>query len=513
MAVNHYDVIVIGTGAGGGTLAHALAPTGKRILLLERGDYLPREKDNWRSEAVWGQLKYRNAGKWRDKDGREFTPGQHYYVGGNTKFYGAVLARLREEDFGEIKHHDGVSPAWPLSYLDFEPYYGKAEALYQVHGKTGIDPTEPPYSTQYFYPAVSHEPRIQRLSDDLQRIGLHPYPLPVGVMLNEAARQFSPCIRCETCDGFPCLVNAKSDAQVIAVDPALRSPNVELVRNARALRLDHSPDGRRVTSVWVQRNGETESYSADVVVVSCGAINSAALLLQSRSDLHPMGLANSSGVVGRHFMRHNNSSLVGFSHEPNPTLFQKTLGVNDFYFGSDDWDYPLGHMQMLGKSDADTVRGLMPDAPDPEELARHTVDFWFQTEDLPLWDSRVTVDDDGTIRLSYAESNAEAHDRLIAKFKGLLNSVGCKDEMVPFPEYAGGKKSIAGVSHQCGTVRFGSDPTTSALDLNCRAHDLDNLYVVDSSFFPSSGSVNPTLTIIANALRVADHLEGRLMGR
>ncbi len=507
---NHYDVIVIGTGAGGGTLAYALAPTGKRILLLERGDYLPREKDNWNSDAVFGTLKYRNAGKWRDKDGNEFTPGQHYYVGGNTKFYGAILARLRAEDFGELKHHDGVSLAWPLSYTDFEPYYARAEQLYQVHGQAGVDPTEPHYSRDYTHPPVSHEHRIQKLSDDLERIGLHPYPLPVGVMLNEAIRSMSACIRCETCDGFPCLVNAKSDAQVIAVDPALQHANVDLIRNARVTRLEHGADPRTVTAVHVERNGEPETYSADVVVVSCGAINSAALLLQSRSDAHPTGLGNSSDAVGRHLMRHNNSSLIGFSHEPNPTLFQKTLGVNDFYFGADDWQYPLGHMQMLGKSDAATVARLMPESEDPVDLARHTVDFWFQTEDLAVPENRVTLDDDGTIRLTYTETNAESHDRLIAKFKLLLNSVGCREEMVPFPEYAGGKKAISGVSHQCGTVRFGHDPTDSALDVNCKMHDLDNVYVVDSSFFPSSGAVNPTLTIIANSLRVADHLAERL---
>jgi choline dehydrogenase-like flavoprotein len=234
------------------------------------------------------------------------------------------------------------------------------------------------------------------------------------------------------------------------------------------------------------------------------------LLLQSASDRHPDGLGNGSDVVGRHLMRHNNSSLIGFSHEPNPTLFQKTLGVNDFYFGADDWSYPLGHMQMLGKSDAATVARLMPDADDPADLAAHTVDFWFQTEDLALPDNRVTLDDDGKIRLSYTETNAESHDRLIAKFKDLLNRVGCSEEMVPFPEYAGGKKAISGVSHQCGTVRFGHDRASSALDVNCKMHELDNLYVVDASFFPSSGAVNPTLTIIANALRVADHLKDRL---
>ncbi len=505
--MDHYDVIVIGSGAGGGTLTYALASTGKRILLLERGDFLPREKDNWDSAKVWGDLKYRNAGRWLDQAGKDFTPGQHYYVGGNTKFYGAVLARFRREDFGEIVHVDGKSPAWPLTYDVFEPWYSKAEVLYLVHGSRGIDPTEPPASGPYPYPAMSHEPRIQMLADDLMAIGLHPYPLPMGIMINEANPHLSPCIRCETCDGFPCLVNAKADAHVIAIEPALRQPNVTLRTNSRVMRLETDPSGRTVSKVIVDRLGEREEFSADVVVVSAGAINSAAILLSSANDAHPDGLGNSSGVVGRHLMLHNNSSLIAFSKIPNETRFQKTLGVNDWYFGSDDWGYPLGHLQMLGKSDTDTIKANKPDAENPEELARHSLDFWMTTEDLPMWDNRVQVDDDGRIGLTYEISNGEAHARLRAKFQGMLESMRCESEVMEAPLYLGSRKSIAGVSHQNGTVRFGADAASSALDPNCKMWDLDNLYVVDSSFFVSSSSVNPTLTIIANALRVADHLK------
>jgi choline dehydrogenase-like flavoprotein len=507
---DHYDVIVIGSGAGGGTLTWSLAPTGKRVLLLERGGWLPREKENWNSIAVWGDKRYRNSGNWVDQDGKEFLPKQHYYVGGNTKVYGAILFRMREGDFGPVHHVDGISPAWPLSYTDWEPWYTKAEQLYFVHGERGTDPTEPPTNTPYPYPPISHEPRIEQLAHDLKGVGLAPFYLPNGIMIDEAVPERSLCIRCDTCDGFPCLVNAKADSQVVCVEPALRHPNVTLLTHARVTALETTPDGRSVSKVVVERDGEREEYTADVVVVSAGAINSAALLLASASEQHPHGLGNSSGVVGRYLMLHNNSSLIALSRIPNPTRFQKTLGINDFYFGDGEWDYPLGAMQMLGRSDAFTISWDVPDADDPADLAAHSLDFWLTTEDLPLWDNRVEVGGDGRLRLSYTPTNLEAHSRLNAKFRSLLDAMQCQDQVMDRNSYVGGRLGISGTAHQNGTVRFGPDPATSALDLNCKMHDLDNLYVVDSSFFVSSTSVNPTLTIIANALRVGDHLAQRL---
>jgi len=508
---DHYDVIVIGSGAGGGTLTHALAPTGKRVLLLERGGFLPREPQNWDSKSVWLDLRYRNSGKWTDADtGKQFTPKQHYNVGGNTKVYGAILFRFRERDFGAIQHVDGVSPAWPVSYADFEPYYTRAEQLYHVHGSRGVDPDDPPSAAAYRYPPLRHEPRIAQLESDLARIGLTPFPLPVGLILDESAPELSPCIRCATCDGYPCLVNGKADADVVCVQPALRYPNVTLRTHARVMRLETDPSGRTVERVVVDRMGKREEYSADVVVVAAGAINSAALLLQSANDQHPNGLGNGSDVVGRHLMMHNNSSLIAFSKIPNPTKFQKTLGVNDYYFGDGDWPYPLGAMQMLGKSDKVLIGFDAPEAPDPVDLARHAMDFWMTTEDLPLPGNRVTVDKDGRISLRYQPTNLEAHARLIDKFKGMLDQIQCRDQILENYSYRGGRLGISGVAHQNGTVRFGTDPATSALDLNCKMHELDNVYVTDSSFFVSSTAVNPTLTIIANALRVAEHIAERL---
>jgi choline dehydrogenase-like flavoprotein len=516
-AGKHYDVIIIGTGAGGGTLAHALAPSGKRVLLLERGGYLKRERENWSSKAVFLEARYKAKEAWLDRAGKEFHPGIHYCVGGNTKVYGAALLRFRASDFGEVRHHGGLSPAWPLDYQDFEPYYSQAEQLFQVHGQHGIDPTEPPASSAYPHPPVSHEPRIAELFDDLRGAGHHPFPLPVGILLDEQRPETSRCIRCGTCDGFPCLVHAKADAEVICVQPALAHSNVSLLTHAHVEKLETSASGREIRRVWVRRDGTDgalESFSADVVVVSAGAINSAALLLRSANERHPAGLANGSGVVGRHYMAHNNSAMLAISREPNPTIFQKTIGLNDFYHRADDFDFPLGHIQMLGKSDHDMLRGDAPIfAPEMalDLMATHALDFWMTSEDLPDPDNRVTLDPQGRIQLSYEENNLEGHRRLTAKLKGLLKTLGCQDDHLHARSvYLGKKIPLAGTAHQCGTVRFGKDPRTSALDIHCKAHELDNLYVVDGSFFVSSTAVNPGLTIMANALRVADHLRERL---
>jgi choline dehydrogenase-like flavoprotein len=510
----HYDVIIIGSGAGGGTLAHKLAPSGKRILLLERGGYLPREPENWDSREVFGKSRYVTTERWYDKYGVPFRPHAQYYVGGNTKFYGAILFRFREQDFGEVRHHGGISPAWPISYSDLEPYYTEAEKLYLVHGQAGEDHTEPPRSGPFPYPAVSHEPRIQQLHEDFRGLGLHPFHLPVGIDLDEQNPEGGRCVRCAKFDGFPCLADGKADAHVCCVRPALaQHPNLTLLTHSKVERLVTDASGRTVTSVVVDRGGFSESYSADIVVSSCGAINSAALLLRSANDQHPNGLANSSDIVGRHYMAHINSGVVALSKQPNTTKFQKTLGVNDYYWGSPDWDHPLGHIQMLAKSDRNILRGGAPwFAPGLalDYVARHAIDFWLTTEDIPHSDNRVTVDRQGNIHVSKTYLNTEPHHRLLAKLKGMLADLGCQERSIPRFSVLDQQIPLAGIAHQCGTIRFGTDPAQSALDVNCRAHDVDNLYVVDTSFFPSSSAVNPALTAMANSLRVGDHLLERL---
>jgi choline dehydrogenase-like flavoprotein len=514
-----YDVIIVGTGAGGGTLARTLAPSGKRILLLERGDFLTRESENWDPGPVFVDGRYISPDTWYDGAGTPFQPQVHYFVGGATKLYGAALYRLRPQDFAEMRHADGISPAWPIGYDEFEPWYTKAEWLYQVHGEHGADPTEGSWSRQYPWPPVSHEPRIQEISDSLERGGYHPFPAPCGILLNEADRTASECIRCATCDGYPCLVHAKADADIIAVRPVLGMPTVTLLTRAEVVRLETDPAGRTVTGVVVDRGGDgkEEVYRGDIVVLAAGAANTAKILLRSASEACPAGLANGSDQVGRNYMYHNSKAAVALGKEPNATVFQKTLAINDFYFAGDDREWPLGNIQMLGKSNAMAMKGEEPHltklAPrwSLDEVARHAVDFWLTTEDLPKPDNRVTVDRDGSVCLAYTDTNDSEAAGLYAEFRKLLNHIGMSEHHVLHKNfYMSMNVPIAGVAHQAGTCRFGADPATSVLDVNCKAHEVDNLYVTDTSFFPSIGAVNPALTAIANAIRVGEHIADRL---
>ena len=520
---DHYDIIVIGSGPGGASLDHRLAGTGKRILMLERGGYLPRELRNFDSKTVFVDAIYQADETWYDSASSAFHPGLHRFVGGNSKAYGSALFRLREQDFGELRHKDGISPAWPLSYDAFEPYYTQAETLYHVHGQRGEEPTEPWSSAPYAFPPVQHEPRIQQLNDILRNEGLHPFHLPLGILLDQnldgSAKQHSPCIRCNAFDGLPCAFNGKADAQVICVDPARAAyPNFTLLTHALVTRLETDGAGRSVSRIHVERNGAPEQYSADIVVAACGALSSALLLLlRSASDAHPRGLANGSDQVGRNYMRHNMSVVMALLREPNTTVFQKTLAVSDYYFRSDDWEFPLGLVQMCATSHGEQIRGeapiqaLMAHMPEwPfDKMAEHSIDFWLQSEDLPRPENRIRYDGSRVV-LDLQEGNMEAAQRLRAKLQALTVPLGAFPKLIDRSLYLGKNIPIGGTAHQAGTCRFGTDPTTSVLDLDCKADEMDNLYVTDASFFPSIGAVNPTLTIIANALRVADRIKERL---
>jgi choline dehydrogenase-like flavoprotein len=515
--MDRYDVIIIGSGAGGGTLARHLAPSGKKVLLLERGDWLPREPSNWLAHDVFVDNRYVSDDTWYDAKGQPFHPQIHYFVGGATKLYGAALYRLRKEDFGELKHYDGVSPAWPIPYDELEPYYTLAEQLYEVHGARGEDPTEPPASAPYPFPAVSHEPRIQQLADDLAAAGYHPFHAPCGIRLNESNMPYSACVRCQNCDGFPCAVHGKSDAEVLGVRPAIEHPNVTLLTNAKAVKLETNEAGTTVTEVVVERDGTTERFAADVVAVAAGAANTAKLLLLSANDKHPNGLANASDQVGRNYMFHNSQAVLALSREENPTVFQKTLGLNDFYFAGNGQDYPLGNIQMVGKSQAEMYRGEKPMetriAPEwtLDRTAKHAIDFWLSTEDLPLPENRVTVDRDGKLTLSYTPSNEVPKANLYHELKNVLGKLDMNPHhLIHRFAYMKNEIPVAGCAHQAGTCRFGADPATSVLNTDCRAHEVDNLYVVDTSIFPSIGAVNPALTAMANSLRVGDHLLERM---
>jgi len=513
MPSDSYDVIIIGTGAGGGTLAHRLAQSGKRILILERGGFLPREKENWDSTAVFQEMRYHTMEKWYDAEGKSFMAHTGYFVGGNTKVYGGAMFRLRERDFETVQHKGGVSPEWPVKYRDFEPYYRQAELLYDVHGKRGVDPTEPVIEDEYPFPPFAHEPRIQELSDRLRKRGHSPFQLPLALKRDESNPRRSPCIRCNTCDGFPCLVDAKADADLNGVRPALAQGNVTLALNVKVMRLLTEKSPREISAVEAEINGEPHLFRGDIVVVAAGAINSAVILLRSASDRHPDGLANSSGQVGRNYMRHLNGAMLGMSRRRNPVVFQKTLAMNDYYWGEKDFPFPMGHIQLLGKTD----RGILgADAPffAPgfvlDQMAKHSIDWWLTAEDLPHPENRVVLDRDGSIHLRQRDRYHEHFDRLLARWKRELKAVDADGCFLPLSFYMFKKIPTMGVAHQNGTCRFGTDPKTSVLNVSCQTHDVDNLYVVDGSFFPSSGAVNPSLTIAANALRVGDHLIERL---
>jgi choline dehydrogenase-like flavoprotein len=495
----HYDIIIIGSGAGGGTMARALSDTGARVLVAERGQVVPQEADNWNPEAVWKHLRYRATERWLDGGGDEFLPYTHYSVGGNTKFWGSVLYRLRRADFDALEHLDGVSPAWPIDYDTLEPYYDQAEQMYHVHGQHGVDPTEPARGP-FPYPPIPHAPGMARIVDALERQGLHPSHLPLGLI-----RPGEPggCVLCSTCNSFPCRIHAKSDAEVCGIEPALLRGTVEMWTNAQARRLVADPSGRTVEAVEIERNGDIVTVGASLVVVSCGAINSAALLLRSRNDKHPDGLANSSGLVGRRYMAHLATMMQGFNPlATNDTVFQKTAAINDFYFRGPSSNYPLGHVQSQGRTHGVMAQTVVPWIPvwAYDAWVARGVDWLAMSEDLPRDENRVTIGTDGRIQLHYQPNNLAAHEQLVREMSRLLHRLGFWKVMTH-------SHKSKNTTHQCGTLCFGTDSRRSVLDPWCRTHDVSNLFVVDASFFPSSAAVNPGLTIVAQALRVADHIK------
>jgi choline dehydrogenase-like flavoprotein len=602
-----YDAIIIGTGAGGGPMALRLAQAGKRILILERGPFLPQEKLNWETSAVFLASRYHTRETWQDKDGNDLHPQQAYYVGGQTKVYGAAMFRMRAEDFGVIHHKGGISPAWPISYADLEPFYTEAEELFHVHGDLGpnaprvaggwgsqYDPTEPFHSKPYPYPAFTNEPRMAAIEADVKKLGVHTFPIPLGLKRDEANPIASPCVRCDTCDGFPCLVHAKSDADINCIRQILHLPNVTLMTSTRVLRLITNATGTAVTAVEVEHTGRQDykksepgaadpepgiaRYEAGIFCLAAGAINSAVVLLASANDPHPTGLANGSDQVGRNFMYHQADAILALSTELNGDSYTKTWGTNDWYInsGDPDYPYPLGQVQPIGSFHKEMMKGDAPPLTPGfvlETMKHHAVPWWLTTEDLPAAENRVTLEnsttfhddlatlslqglsneqsynsplqgesslspspygahpaDDtdpdhkpgkppannqtgttsiarpGRIRLSYTPNNVESFNRLRDKWVDTLKKAGHATTHIPFHAYFKKRIPLEGVGHQNGTLRMGFDASASVLDANCKAHQLDNLYVCDASPFCSASAVNPSLTVIANSLRVANHL-------
>lgn len=489
------DLIIIGSGMGGATLAAALAPSGRKILILERGTYLqdsPAARDPW---AIFAHGHFRPHEEWLDGQGRLFNPGNYYYAGGNSKFYGAVLIRYRAEDFRPLRHMDGTTKGWPISYETLEPFYSAAEALYQVRGATGDDPTEPPHTQPYPHPPVPDESDIAMLRRRLKQIGLHPASLPLGVDVKRwlAGGQ-------TTWDAFPNTNGGKMDAETIGLATALQYPNLTLRTNARAVRLEVGPDAQ-ITGVEIEQDGQREIIRAPMVVLAAGAVQSAALLLGSATSDWPNGLANRSDQVGRNFMNHNSSAVLALHPlRRNRAIYEKTLLVNDFYLTGGPHGEPLGNIQSLGKVSG-PILAASSSLPRPLAywVAAHAVDLLAMSEDLPNPQSRVTLVD-GRIKLDWQRSNWQTHLCLVARLKALLRQAG-------YPIVLSRAFDRRTPSHQCGTARMGVDPATSVTDSYGRSHDHKNLFLVDAAVLPTSAAVNPALTVAALALRTADHLQ------
>ncbi|MBP9182546.1 MAG: GMC family oxidoreductase [Fuscovulum sp.] len=487
------DVLIIGSGMGGATLAAALAPTGRKVLVLERGDRLPDSAQARDPAAIFQRGHFKPDETWRDITGAPLHPGNYAYVGGNTKFYGAVLLRYREQDFRPLRHLEGTTPGWPIGYAALEPWYARAEALYRVRGDIAGDPTEPPHSAPYPFAPVPDEPDIARLRTAFAAQGLHVSALPLGIDI-DAWLARAPT----TWDAFPCTTGAKSDAESCALAEALRHPNVTLMTGTRVTRI--LSDARRVTGVEVDRRGSHQTLSAPVVVLCAGAILSSALLLASANTDHPGGLANRSDQVGRHFMNHNLTGMVAWNpFRRNRTVYEKTIQINDFYLTGGPGGEPLGNIQMLGRITGPILAG---ESGLPLWLSRHIADhsihIMAMSEDLPDPSSRVLWRN-GEVVLDWRKTNTKAHDLLVKRLKQAMKKAGW-----PITLSRGFPKSKP--SHQCGTNRMGADPQTSVVDPNLKAHDLDNLYICDASVLPTSAAVNPSLTIAALALRAGDHI-------
>ncbi|MGP1386046.1 MAG: GMC oxidoreductase [Thainema sp.] len=496
----YYDVIIVGTGAGGGTLAQKLAPTGKRILILERGLSMALEDQNRADVDLFKKERYHAPEQWYDKSGEPFSPQTNYAVGGNTKIYAASLMRMRDRDFEAVQYQDGLAPEWPLKYADFEPYYTAAEQLYQVHGDCQNDPTEPKHSADYPYPAIDHEPVMQPMIDAIAHQGLHPTPLPLSL-----TRQ----------DDDP-----TGDAEVFGINLALKHDNVTLKTGAKVVSLHTNPSGAVIKGVQAEIEGQATLFNGDIVVLACGAVNSAVLMLQSSNEKHPNGLANSSDQLGRNLMKPLMTVIVERGAANNSGTFPRSVSVNDFYWGNGDYPYPMGHIENSGGLLQDVVFSESPPLLSVlaqivpgvglKQLAMRSIGWWAQTGVLPDPNNRVRLLN-GKLRYEFEPNNTEAHDRLVYRWLEVLKIMerDTKDakRSAVFPR---AEAPVQVVGYQSGTCRMGVDAMTSVLDVNCRTHEIDNLYVVDSSFFPSCPSVSPALTIMANALRVGEHLIERL---
>ncbi|MES2434899.1 MAG: GMC family oxidoreductase [Pseudomonadota bacterium] len=494
------DVIIIGSGIGGATLASALAASGLQIVIVEKGERLlpsPQARDD---VAIFQRGHFAPKEQWLGSDGTPFVAGNYYVVGGNSKFFGAVMYRYREADFHPRPHMGGTAPGWPLTYADLAPWYDKAEALFRVRGTAGEDPTEPPHASPYSYPPVPDEPVMRKVRTRLQTAGAHPSSLPLAIDIDAWLAEGQT-----GWDAFPNTGKGKIDAESGPLTDALKHPNVTLMTGAEVLRLETDANGGQITAAVIRHQGRETRLTARAFAVAAGAIQTAALLLRSANAAHPSGLANGSDQVGRNFMNHNSSAMLCFDPRlRNTSVYQKTLSLNDFYNSDPDTGLPLGNVQGLGRITAPILKANLPLLPMPlaRLLARYAFGWFLQSEDLPNPDSRVMVQN-GQIVMHWQRSNMASHLALIARTKAVMKRAG-------FPvvlTHTFGRKTT---SHQCGTARLGVDPSRSVVNLECQSHQIANLWITDASVLPTSAAVNPALTVAALALKAAPKLLAQL---
>ena len=494
----HYDVIVIGSGAGGGTLAGQLAASGKAVLLLERGGAMPLADQNVADVDLFRKDRYHPGEQWFGTDGDPFSPQTIYALGGNTKIWGGVLQRMREREFSGLALQEGATPSWEISYSDLAPYYDRAETLYRVHGNAGADPTEPPRSAGYPQPPRPIEPFLEELRSALQRCGTQPFDLPLS---------WSDSVADPT-----------GDAELFGVDPARAASTVQVRERARVRRLHVNPSGKEVRGVEAEIDGITWLFSAHLVVLAAGAINSAEILLRSATEHHSRGLANGSDQVGRNLMKPQLTSIIQLAAAANSGRYARSLGVNDYYWGDANVSFPLGSIQSGGGVLQDAlfaesppvlslVTKLLPNF-GLEQLASRSVAWWAISAVRPDPHNRLTLRGNH-LQIHYLPNNREAHDRLVYRWIDTLKQVEADplcQVVKPAPTHPRGEAPLTVMGSVCGTCRMGSNPATSVVDLQGRCHELANLWIADASIFPSCPSVPIGLTVIANALRISEQV-------
>jgi len=508
-----YDAIVIGSGFGGSMAAYPLVQAGRRVLMVERGDWVPRGEHNWAPEGSLDLTPYYSTEiPYRVLEGGNApVMGAYTCVGGPSVFYGGVSMRLREADFEPDPDIVGDSgAAWPFRYDDLEPYYGAAERLIGVSGSGEGDPTEPWRSGPYDRELNALSATSALVGGAATALGLRPFRLPLAIDFRGGEGR-RPCVACATCDTFACAIGAKNDLATRVI-PHLLARGMELRPNTIAVRLEE--EGGRVARVHLvsRETRERTTARARAVVLAAGALATPHLLRASALEaLNPGG-----AVVGRYLTRHCNAIAFGFFPRPPGDVeeFHKQLGFHDFYFGHPTIETPagkLGSMQQLQTPPVRLAQAMTPRI--VHGLLRlavpHLTGLLVMAEDQPRFENRVdieadAVDDFGLPRLTithrYTPRDLAARDALLSKARGILRRAGAW-----FCYF----HKIRTFSHAVGTVRMGTDPETSALDRWCRFRGVENLWVTDGSVMPTSGGLNPSLTIAANALRVGGHLAGR----